>query len=111
MDYTDSVKNTIGDYEIYFSLHEEHDEKSGIITTGVEGNFGFVWRFLSSANTSISLTRMMGVLSNNAPVPCYINPITQAYGLFTILKLSESNFKVKFSNVTLDTIIINEFTL
>lgn len=69
MDYTDSVKKTIGDYEIYFSLQEVHDEKSGIITTGVEGNFGFVWRFLSSTSTSISLTRMLGGLSNNAPVP------------------------------------------
>ena len=109
MDYTDSVKNTIGDYEIYFSLQEDTDRKTGRITTNIEGTFGTIWSFTLS-DKSISISRMQGLDNNYPLVPCYYK-IGGPYPLYSILQLSTSFFKIQYTNNENDTTITNEFTL
>ena len=109
IDYTDSVKNTIGDYEIYFSLQEDHDQPVGGLTTDIEGGIGIIWSFYFN-QTMLGIQRMMGKNTDYPFVPCFEHVLQyeRAYG---ILQLSENVLKIKFTNSAKDTTIINEFIL
>lgn len=111
MDYTDSVRNIIGDYGIYFSLQKDVDRTIGNITTDIEVGFGILWS-MSINEANISVFRMESKNNNFPFVPCYENVIgITHYRSYDILKLTQSGFKIQFTNSTQDTTIINEFTL
>lgn len=108
MDYTDSVKNVIGKYEIYFSLQEDHEIKVGYIKTEVDGVFDIFWLF-GYGDGGIGIVRQTGIPIYYPFVPCY-DTQSGNHGNYTILKLSEAEFKIQFQNNNKDTTIINKFT-
>ena len=96
VDYTDSVFQLFGKYQIYFSLDLENVTVNGLhIYTGTvhtdnEPTFTSVWSFPDDA--SIGIGDLNGTFSNKqSVVPGYIHAPLLKY---TILKLSKSEFKI-----------------
>jgi hypothetical protein len=110
VDYTDSVFNFLGKYEIIFSKIPEsavYVIYSGSINTDLEGGVPIVWNFSRNMN-NIGFARKAGVANYFPFAPCYDSKSSN-YGNYTILKLSENEFKIQFDTKNKDTTIINSF--
>ncbi len=96
-DYTDSVYQIFGKYQIYFSSailstdFKGDKYYSGNVKTDLEPPFSAVWRFTSNEEY-ITIASENGNNSNkNSVVPCYIGGL---YAPFTISKLTKDEFKI-----------------
>lgn len=97
IDYTDSIDELFGKYQIYFSSNvyqtsqEGFDVYYGTVTTEKEPTFTTAWSFPDQE--SIGLGAMNGNNSGKySIVPGYLQGV---YLKYTILKLSPSELKIK----------------
>lgn len=113
IDYMDTVKQQFGKYEIYFS-NKEYDpgvwpdkRYYSSIKTEIEPEFAAIWRF-KEYETLFTLGRLVGEFPFFSFMPCYLD-----YEIFltpyTILKLSDSEFKFSTQNINKDTTVVYNF--
>lgn len=115
IDYTDTVKNQFGKYEIYFSQNEfspgsfSSKRYYGKIKTDIESEFIHIWHFKDN-ETILSSARLVGDFPFYSFMPCYLDYDVYNSGSTVILKLSASELKLVKTNINQDTTIIYYFT-
>jgi hypothetical protein len=109
-DYTDTVENAIGEFQIYFSTSKESTMYLGGFKSNIEPSESLVWSLLEEYDY-ISTTRHHTNTPIQTYVPLYYPYNSSNYGGAKILKLTESEFKVTTYNQQSDTIVTNLFTL
>ena len=114
IDYTDSVKELFGIYQIYFSQNLEQTTVGGLdfylgtVKPEKESAFVSIWSFPDEASVSIGPFFGFSGLKNVNLVPCYLNNNFTVWS-YTILKLNESEFKIRITTKDQDTTITNYF--
>ncbi len=119
VDYTDSVHEMFGKYQIYFSTSISSsfngiDRYFGNVKTELEPAFTSTWRLKDNdENMSIVDANGNGGGGNNSSkvsiVPCYINYQNFSSDEYLILKLSISELNISIKTKGSDSIIINNF--
>lgn len=114
-DYIDSINSIFGDYQIYFSdALDQSSSKTiylGSINTDKEMPFSSVWQFVED-ETIIGISPLNGNYSDKRSIiPGYLNHSSFNKDAFTILKLTNSEFKISTKSINGDTTIINQFIL
>ena len=109
-DYTDTVENAIGEYQLFFSSNIESAKYLGSFKTSIEPGEAFVWSVLENYDY-ISMTRhhTNSPLQSYAPLYYFYN--SSNYGGAKILKLTETEFKITSINQQSDTVVTNLFAL
>ena len=114
-DYTDTVRNTLGEYKMYLSEQLESTLQGKLkyvtLLTDIEGNISGVWQFNMNEDT-LNLGRISGGQpAIYAAVPCYLRGLWHGNDfLFSILKLSDTELKIKLSTKAQDSTITNTYT-
>lgn len=114
VDYTDTIKNQFGIYQIYFSqesynqgFNEVFEKFYGTIKTDFEPEVVSIWGFATLQE--LALGPLGGNNSNKISlVPCYLKT-GSFYLKYEILKLSSNELKFSIKNIKNDTTIINYF--
>jgi hypothetical protein len=110
-DYTDTVENAIGEFQIYFSTSKESTMYLGSYKSSLNSNGGAIVWISNDQKEVIDF-----VLHHTAPsiltyAPLHYPYNSSNYGGARILKLTESEFKITSYNQQADTIVTNLFTL
>lgn len=118
-DYTDSVYQMFGKYQIYFSKSilsttNYLNTYSGNIKTGLEPAFTTRWRFENNEeDVYIGAENGNGGNGNNSSkvsiVPCYLSEMGYQFWEFKVLKLTNSQLKIGIHTSSNDSIITNNF--
>ena len=115
VDYTDSVFQLYGKYQIYFneSLYETsingNNSYYSEIHTDIEPQFTVIWGF-SKTEENIQIIPLNGTNSNKISiVPGYLTHSNFYYFYYTILKLTSTEFKISISSTNSDSTVINTF--
>ena len=117
-DYTDSVKNKIGNFKFQLStqlMPLEDDLYSGYADSDNEGSYGTFWYFYNDEScifqgrisTSIPPQFRTIIISPNY---FYYENTGFMYQCNKILKLTDNELKISIQNAVGDSIIVNEFT-
>jgi len=113
-DYTDTIKQQFGQYQIRFETAlawtptNGMETYSGYVQTDYEPGFPTAWRFYNVESiTTISL--MQNPSFKKSIVPCYLNSFSYTYETQRILKLTNTEFKISIQTKNQDSTIINYF--
>jgi hypothetical protein len=114
-DYTDSVYQHFGKFKIYFgsTLYQTslqgNDRYYGLINTELETSFTTIWTIVDN-ETVIGITPFQGTNSNAISiVPCFLSHSSFTIWSYSILKLSNNEFKISIKSNTNDSTVINNF--
>ncbi len=113
-DYTDSVYQLFGKYQIYFSsnirsIFNGIETFNSYVKTEIETPVQAVWRFTNNEMSFISAPENGNNSLKISIVPCYIRYVSFSTFEFNILKLSLNELKIKITNTNNDSTIINNF--
>ncbi len=109
-DYTDTVLNQFGSYQLQFSLYPESQYYLASISTEYEGGVLAVWGFRFDDSKILIFRRSM-TPHTWSYVPCFYTNEGKEYIEYLILKLTPSELKIKMQNLKNDSIVINHFIL
>lgn len=114
MDYTDSVFQIFGKYQIYFSrnilsVHKDEETFAGSIKTDTQLPFSAIWKFRSRESNIIIGPENGNYSDTISIVPGYLSHWSYALWEFKILKLGATEFKISITTKNNDSTIINTF--
>lgn len=105
---TDSVKAIVGNYTFLFGKVPDASTDwiyyYGKLNSNIDGNLGIVC-FFQNDNAEIVIERVDGTSSIRIGIPAYTDSLNSFSQLYTILKLTEYDFKLKIEDSLQNTVI------